>query len=1267
MQNETLRIVVNVARCVNSRFRLSAAIIIGLVFLTGLLWSHNPSAANFGIGSYSGGFSYGRQGTSPAVDASAQQPQKGKLSAPPNSVNGPNQFGCLLAPPPKIPINFGLEVKSSLSYGDEDYCPPVYVFSGTAGQRVSISLSSTDFDALLGLYGPDGNLVTSDDNGGGGTNSRIPAGSGFLTLQTSGTYTIVASSKGLQPGGFTLSLIAPQTQEERAIDDGSAESGFSENEAIFVNRLTPTAYPATLQIIRIFFWQFSNQPDPSGKDIRLIVFTGAPGTDRPPGNPKLMVDKIVSVPAIQNGGSFADFPISNGPTITNGDFYVGFQIPNTGESVGAWFDSNGPQNKRGFFKRQNESSYFGPMTTGSGQDVNLMIRAVMLSGGANTCNFTRSSSPGKFAASGGIGNVSVTASSSCVWHIVSDVNWITFPSGNSGIGNGSVSYNVAPNTTTNQRNGYIGFAGQAFPSLVTQDSICSYTISPTSANVLASGGVGNVNVAAPTGCDWIAGVLDNWLSITSGSIGSGNGVVSYSAQANPNTSQRQGRLRIAEQIFTVTQAGAACAYVISPASANVPAAGGSSSVNVTALNGCNWTATSNDSWLSVTGAGSGNGVANYTAQANASANQRQGSLTIAGKIFTVTQAGAPQTTARVLRIAPASGAPGGQVSVPVELVSQGDESAMGFSLTFDPAALSNPQVALGSDASGASLNPNTGQASQGRVGVVLSLPSGQTFSAGVRQVVVVNFTITANAMAGLTNIGFGDQPVPREISDPSANSLSANYTGNVVTITQGLEADVSPRPSGNGSVTVTDWVQIGRFVAGIETLAPGGEFQRADCAPKDTLGNGALTATDWVQAGRYAAGIDSPVLAGGPTAPNSLAGNDPILATQQSVVANQPARIVRIAPASLERGQNGSVVIEIEAQGGESALGFSLSFDTAQLQFISASVGRDATGATLNVNSSQAGAGRVGIVLALPTGQSLSAGARQIVVLNFASAANGNATATTLSFGDQPVAREIADANARAVAANFNNGSITLTRTVTAVSAASFLGAELAPESIVAAFGSRLATEVKVANTIPLPTDLAGTKVTVKDSAGVERQSPLFFVAPNQINYLTPSGAASGAATITVTSGDGAVSTGKANIAMVAPALFTANSNGQGVAAAVALRVKPNGAQTFEPIAQFDPAQNRMVPIPIDLGPEGDQVFLILYGTGLRFRSNLSAVTASVGGVNSQVFYAGVAEGFVGLDQINLSLPRSLAGRGDVEIKLTADGKAANTVTVRVK
>ncbi len=247
------------------------------------------------------------------------------------------------------------------------------------------------------------------------------------------------------------------------------------------------------------------------------------------------------------------------------------------------------------------------------------------------------------------------------------------------------------------------------------------------------------------------------------------------------------------------------------------------------------------------------------------------------------------------------------------------------------------------------------------------------------------------------------------------------------------------------------------------------------------------------------------------------------------------------------------------------------------------------------------------------------------------------------------------------------NGRVNIARAVASVSAASFTGQQLAPESIVAAFGVGLATSVVTANEIPLPTTLAGTTARVRDSFGAERLAPLFFVAPTQVNFLIPPGSATGAATVTITSGDGAIFMGTVTIASVAPGLFTANANGQGVAAAVALRVKANGEQTYEAVARYDQSQQRFIPIPIDLGPSSDQVFLILFGTGIRGRSSLSAVTAKVGGTDVPVLYAGEVDGFVGLDQVNGRIPRSLMGRGDVDIELTVDGKTANTVRVNIK
>jgi uncharacterized protein (TIGR03437 family) len=77
------------------------------------------------------------------------------------------------------------------------------------------------------------------------------------------------------------------------------------------------------------------------------------------------------------------------------------------------------------------------------------------------------------------------------------------------------------------------------------------------------------------------------------------------------------------------------------------------------------------------------------------------------------------------------------------------------------------------------------------------------------------------------------------------------------------------------------------------------------------------------------------------------------------------------------------------------------------------------------------------------------------------------------------------------------------------------------------------------------------------------------------------------------------------------------------------------------------------------------QVYLILYGTGIRGAGN--NVTVTVGGVNAQVLYSGPQGEFVALDQINILLPPQLAGSGTANIVLSADGAAANTVNVAIQ
>ena len=237
-------------------------------------------------------------------------------------------------------------------------------------------------------------------------------------------------------------------------------------------------------------------------------------------------------------------------------------------------------------------------------------------------------------------------------------------------------------------------------------------------------------------------------------------------------------------------------------------------------------------------------------------------------------------------------------------------------------------------------------------------------------------------------------------------------------------------------------------------------------------------------------------------------------------------------------------------------------------------------------------------------------------------------------------------------------------RPASTVSAASYTGATLACEAIVSSFGTGLATATQGANTVPLPTKLAGTSIKVKDSAGVEREAAIFFVSPTQVNYQIPPHTANGAAIITITSGDDTVSLSNAEMVNVAPSLFSADATGRGLAAAQIQRV---GSSTMEPTVVFDPSKGQLVAIPIDLTTSSSDVYLVMYATGVRLNTDLGMVSAKVGVVTAQVSYAGAQNGFVGLDQINVKLPRALIGQGMVDVVLGINGKAANTVKVVMK
>jgi len=370
---------------------------------------------------------------------------------------------------------------------------------------------------------------------------------------------------------------------------------------------------------------------------------------------------------------------------------------------------------------------------------------------------------------------------------------------------------------------------------------------------------------------------------------------------------------------------------------------------------------------------------------------------------------------RVVRAATVTAAPGEVARVPITIEAQGNEIGVQFSISYDTSLLLNPQLEVGGDATNNQFfDANLTQTAQGRLGVVLLLRN--PLAQGTRQIAIVRFQLAQTSGGQTAAITFVNEPTRQRVLDASASLLPADFVPGAVKAAQAFEADVAPRPNGsNGSVTVADWVQVGRFAAGLDGLEAGSEFQRSDCAPRSTFGNGAITVSDWVQAGRYAAGLDSLTPAAGPTAPGALAATDlPALLKPTGW-----PRLLRVTSPTFGGGRTSAVAVELLAQGDENALSFSLQFDARQWHFVSASVGDAAQHAALSVNSKLAADGQVGVALALPPGRLFEAGMQSLLTVNFVAVEGGETFAPDVAFSDWPTARELASVKAEELTADW--------------------------------------------------------------------------------------------------------------------------------------------------------------------------------------------------------------------------------------------------------
>ena len=558
---------------------------------------------------------------------------------------------------------------------------------------------------------------------------------------------------------------------------------------------------------------------------------------------------------------------------------------------------------------------------------------------------------------------------------------------------------------------------------------------------------------------------------------------------------------------------------------------------------------------------------------------------------------------REIRVANTAAIAGEPVDVPIEMTALGDENKVSFSLSFDPAILTAPVATFGLNATGVKIDLNLDQAAKGRLEITLTCPAGQTLTAGTHRLLSLHFTVAAEAQTGSTAITLNGDPEVFQVLDVNANKLSASQFPGQVSI---------PFSNAKPILTTLSPSAVAAGSGALTLLVRGADFVTESIV----FWNGRPRLTTYVSSSRLKALIPAADLAVPGTATIGVvspkSGSSNIL--NFSIVSAGPAATLT------------SLIPNFALLGGEA---FTLTVNGSDFAANSTVLLNGSSRATTFVSATQ--------LQAAITAEDLAAlGTAQITVLT-----PGGGTTSALP--------------------------LSIVNRVSSVSAASFNGPPIARESIVAAFGIDLCERTQSAASLPLPTNLVGTQVTVKDSLGVERSAPLFYASPGQVNYVIPQDAAAGDAMVTVTRAGELISAGPIKIIETAPGLFTANANGQGVAAAVILRVKSDGSQVYEPAVGFDSATNQFVAVPIEVASESDQVYLILYGTGIRFRSSLSAVTALIGGLEATVLYADLAPGFVGLDQCNILLPSGLAGRGEVSLELTVDGTRANPVSLNFK
>jgi hypothetical protein len=371
---------------------------------------------------------------------------------------------------PSTTISLGQTINGTLTTSDCIFSGTtryvdVYSFSGTTGQQIAVAMNSSIFDTYLYLLDASNQTIAQDDDGGGGTNSRIPTTSGFFTLPGTGIYTIYATSFSADgttgsTGAYAITLSNMSCSYAlNPTSQSFGSSGGSNNVSV-----TAGSGCAWTAVSNSSFITITSGSSGSGNGTVSYSVSSNSSTSQRTGT-MTIAGQTFNVTQSGSSCNYSIFPTSqsfgsvgesNNVSVTAGSGCAWTAVSNN-SFITINSGSSGSGNGTVSYSVSSNSSTSqraGTMTI-AGQTFN-----VTQSG--SSCSYSLFPTSQSFGSSGGSNSVTVTAGAGCAWTAVSNSSFITITSGSSGSGNGNVNYSVASNIGSSQRDGTLTIAGQTF-------------------------------------------------------------------------------------------------------------------------------------------------------------------------------------------------------------------------------------------------------------------------------------------------------------------------------------------------------------------------------------------------------------------------------------------------------------------------------------------------------------------------------------------------------------------------------------------------------------------------------------------------------------------------------------------------------------------------------------------------------------------------------------------------------------------------------------